>query len=62
MQGDEIAYLRGLCFLDSGESIFFAIESFKNCSTKSDALIMLAMCEKKSGNRNAAVQWIDQCI
>jgi hypothetical protein len=55
MQGEEIAYLRGLCFLDSGESIKSAIESFKNCSTKPDALIMLAVCEKKSGNRNAAV-------
>jgi len=39
-----------------------AIDSFKYCQNKADALIMIAVCEKKQGNKNAAVQWIDQCI
>lgn len=55
LQGDDIAYLRGLCFLDSGESIKSAIESFKICQSRPDAFIMLALCEKKLGNRNSAI-------
>jgi len=56
---DEIFYLRGICFLEINESIKLAVDSFKLCQSKPESLVMLALCEKKQGNKNQCLSYLD---
>ena len=60
---NEAKFLLGIAFLDSGESIERAKQEFKAClDFKPDAYIMLAICEKRSGNTNLSTQLVQDCI
>jgi hypothetical protein len=47
--------LRGVCILDSGESVPSAIDAFKKSLNKPESYIMLGICEKKLGNKAASM-------